>query len=317
MHTTKLSPIHFGRWLAVLILLLGLSALTVSANITLSTFKATVQSDGSILVIWETATEFNTQGFSLYRTTTTSAPWNDQPITQVEARGDGFTGASYQYLDRNTVSGTVYYYWLQELTSGGVGDRVGPVEALLPGAPTSTPSATSPAPGATISPTAPAPPTATQQFTNTPAPPATATAAPATAVPSPTVTPLPQAVVATPTGMAPAPTLFVPADSPTPAPSTATPEPAATAAPVSTPEAAAPTFTPTAASVAQADPDVTRTPLVFLATAVAQEPTPVAAPTATPDTGRNPQRLLLLGGGAIGLAAVLAAAVVFAVRARR
>lgn len=114
--------------LIALALLLGLSALTASANIVIVRFEAAPQADNSILVVWETATELDTQGFNLYRAASAAGPW-DQRVDQQAAKGDGFTGAIYQFRDTDVVPGVRYYYLLEELTSSGAGDRAGPINA--------------------------------------------------------------------------------------------------------------------------------------------------------------------------------------------
>lgn len=300
--------------LIALVLLLGLCVLPASANITLSEFKAAWQSDGSILITWETATEIDTQAFNLYRATSAAGPW-DQRVDQQEARGDGFTGARYEYRDTAVTPGVRYYYLLEELTSAGVGDRAGPLEALLPGTPTATATATptitatptqAPTSTRTSTPAAgggqPAA-TATQRYTNTPPPTATATATvPVSAEASPTATPLPPAAVATPTSSA-----FVSPLAPAPdAGETPTAQPMANVTPTAT---STPVVAPPGPS-----PAATKTPLVFVAAGPTATLTPAAGP---PAQARDTQRLLLFGGGAIVLAALLAAVAVFIVRGQR
>ncbi len=335
MHTKRssLSSICYG--IIALALLFSLNDLSVSANITLGRFEATPQADGSILVVWETATEFNTSGFRLYRALeplALSADWG-APIHTEQAAGDGFTGATYQYRDTNVTPNVRYYYVLEELTAAGPGQRYGPVNAgigLTP-EPTATATATtmpaatatatytataSPTATATAQPSAGGPqpaPTATRQFTNTPVPPPTATPGPGatwTPAPQPTATPVPAGQVATPTPTGGTSLLPPPAEPPTPSGAVSSPTP-----PPSTPE---PTPTAVISTPGSAPTEVlgtpaaTNTPQVFaqapatgslLDMATRPAPTPVPQPAAT---GRNIRLLLLLGGGAIVVAGLLA-----------
>lgn len=329
MYKTQLPQACMACWMVVLALLLGLSAPPVSANITLSEFKATPQTDGSILVVWETATEFDTQAFNLYRANSSGGPW-DQRVVQQDALGDGFTGATYQYRDTNVTPGVRYYYLLEELTSAGPGERAGPVNAGigLESEPTSTATATAPA-TATRTPTVtvttvpggeqPPAPTATQQFTNTPAPAPSPMPGPeATWTPAftPTSTPLPDAQISTPTPVGEMP--VAPTSQPPAATQIVTPEPlplatveiapTATILPVSTDtgEAARPTATPQV--FAQA---TTLQVLQDAPTRLAPQPTPAS------DAGRNTRVILLLGGGAIALAGLLGLAGLLIWRASR
>lgn len=321
-----------------LLLLLGFGGLVAEAAVTIGEFKAEPQPDGSILVIWETATELETAGFNLYRATEllpANGPWG-QPIDTQPARGDNFTGATYQFRDMDVVPGIRYYYLLEELTPAGPGQRIGPISAgigLTPeptatstataSTPTATPTTAIPTATATTAATATATPgagsslppaTATRQFTNTPVPPPTATPAPgATWTPAvlPTATPVPAGQVATPTptggsSLVPAttePSTPTQAAGPTPTQPMATPEPTTAVAmqpgPVSTEPIAAPEAANTPQVFAQA-----ATPSVLLDMATRPAPTP--SPPAQ-GGGRN-TRLLLLGGAAIALAGLLAVA---------
>lgn len=327
------SPIRYG--IIALALLFGLNGLSVSASVTLARFEATPQPDGSILVVWETATEFNTTGFRLYRALeplAINADWG-MPIHTEQAAGDGFTGATYQYRDTDVVPGVRYYYLLEELTAAGPGQRAGPINAgigLEPeptatatatAAPTTTATATRTATAtstatSTVQPSAgssqPAA-TATRQFTNTPVPPPAATPGPEatpTPAPQPTATPVPAGQVATPTPTGGASIFPSPTEPPTPIGAASSPEP-----PVSTPGPeptviiAAPGSVPTEAAAVLA---ATNTPQVF-----AQAPAdgslldtatrPAATPTPPPPAaGRNTRLLLLLGGGIIAVAGLLA-----------
>ncbi len=351
-------------WLIAAALLLNLGLLTVSANITLARFEATPQADGSILVVWETATEFDTAGFNLYRALeplALNADWG-APIATQQAEGDGFTGATYQYRDTDVVPGVRYYYLLEELTAAGPGQRAGPVNAGIGLEPEATATATATVP-ATVTPTATAsrtatattqpppggtqppatasrtatataqpppggtqpPATATRQFTNTPVPLPTATPGPGatwTPAPSPTATPVPVGQVVTPTPTEGAPILPTAPELPTP---TAAPLPTATQPPIMqepTPAAVTAPAEPTS-TAETTGPTAASTPQVFAQTAgtqalldVATRPAPTPAQQAQGST-RNTRLLLLLGGGAMALAGVLAIAGLLIWRASR
>lgn len=321
---------NLRRWLMTLALvLLLLVALRVSASVGLIRFQVVPQSGGFLSVQWETASETNTVSFRLYRALEQwpldSANWG-APIHEEGATGD-LIGAAYVYSDTNVIAGVRYWYMLEEVTGSGGSARLQVTSGGLdlPPDTSSTPTLTStstPTTAGGVTPTftatttrTPTPQpgggqpaaTATQRFTNTPPPPPPLLPTPGAGTSfQPTATPLPPASVATPTGSVPVATLFAPAVSPTPLP-TETPAP---------PEAVA-TATPTPTAIviaAQPSAAATKTPQVFEATSISATPLPAA----TPETkARNTGRLLLLGGGAIALAAALAIVAVFAVRARR
>lgn len=167
MRNTCLPRTHLSCWLAAcLAALLALSAITANASVVIKRFEATAQTDNSILVAWETAVEFDTQGFNLYRALAETGPWDpDHIVNQQAAQGSGFTGAVYEYSDTHVTPGVRYYYLLEELTSSGVGQHAGPISAGIGLEPEPTATATETlTPSATLSPTASATPTATATF---------------------------------------------------------------------------------------------------------------------------------------------------------
>ncbi len=173
----------------------------VRAAVTMVAMTATAQSDGTILVEWETATELDTAAFDLYRAEASNGPW-DMLVDTQPAQGDGQTGASYSFSDDDVEAGKTYYYLLEEIDNNGtrtpLTDFIRSATVSAPGQATFTPTATStvtrtptsgpsptptrtrtPVPTSTPWPTATDPatdvPTATRQFANTPIPGATAT----------------------------------------------------------------------------------------------------------------------------------------------
>ena len=173
------------------------------AAVTLVGMTATAQTDGTILVEWETATELQTSSFRLYRGLAASGPWTEDKIVDEQAaQGDGTTGATYVFSDDDVEAGKTYYYLLEEIENNGTStkltDFIRSATVSAPGQATFTPTATStvtrtptsgpsptptrtrtPVPTSTPWPTATDPatdvPTATRQFANTPIPGNTAT----------------------------------------------------------------------------------------------------------------------------------------------
>lgn len=317
----------------VLALSLLLSLQPVFASVDLVYFRAAAQADNTILVTWQTATERGTVGFRLYRAGSAAPSDWGEPITTVAAQGNSVTGADYQYIDSAVTAGAKYYYLLSEVTSTSTGDY-GPVSAGI-GVPTDTPTPTATATTAiagTVAPTAttriiitggtatatgrPAP-TATRRFTETPfvsplATPARTGAVTVSPLRTPNATVLPAASVATPTGLAPRVTI------PPSIAETASPEPT---------RLDTPTLAPTLEVIATdesalqetATPRPTKeiTPVIFAAeTRVNGSATPVSAEQVAGQGNSSASLALIIGGSAIGLAALLAAVLLF-LRSRR
>jgi len=80
----------------------------------LNSFEAALNGE-SVLLKWQTSSEFNNKGFEIER----GLNWGSfDKIGFVKAQGTSFLPQSYQFLD-NTVSDGRYYYRLKQLTSDG------------------------------------------------------------------------------------------------------------------------------------------------------------------------------------------------------
>lgn len=300
------------------------------AAITLAEISATAQTDNTILVRWVTATESNSSQFILYRSGQVDGPW-DTEINRQDAKDiSGLVGATYTYIDAAVEPGKTYYYVLGELEKTGslikYTDARRQATVGQTGSETATPTQTAtrtatPTATATLGPQL----TATRQFTNTPRPTATKTpslpfgmtASPAPAGPGP-ATPLPGATISTPVGAQPGSTPIAPAPAASPVDPGAAP--VETAAPVSVPATPAPSAEPATQAPAEATatpqtfgPAGTEQPLLGASTRTETRPTP--APAA--QTARNSRLILLLGGLAFGLAALLGGAAFAVWRSRQ
>ncbi len=113
--------------LVATVLLSGVTLHRVDASVTLKSFKATRQGDGSIRVDWETATEIDTVAFRVYRSESPNTV--GQVVATQQAQGNSVTGATYIYTDpaSELIAGRNYYYRLEELTSAGGSSWHGPV----------------------------------------------------------------------------------------------------------------------------------------------------------------------------------------------
>jgi hypothetical protein len=99
----------------------------VPTAITLASFNAERNSDGTITLLWRTAAETDNAGFNLYRAPARDGSYvkiNDQLIA---GQGTG-SGTSYSYVDESPGDGTLYYK-LEDIDYNGVSTFHGPVEA--------------------------------------------------------------------------------------------------------------------------------------------------------------------------------------------
>ncbi len=81
-----------------------------------------------VLVEWSTASELNTAGFNLYRAENPEGPYTQINTNLFPASPDPLTGGAYQYEDRQTRPGVIYYYQLEGVDYNGNRSRFGPIE---------------------------------------------------------------------------------------------------------------------------------------------------------------------------------------------
>ncbi len=194
-----LTPSMPRRLLSLPALLLALAALAYAAparaNVTLVSFTA-APGNAQVVLEWETATEINTAGFFIRRSTEQNGVF-ERVSEFIPAQGDSLTGAVYQYTDGGLTNGMTYYYQLEAIDNDQSVEFFGPIDAT-PAGPLSTPTPTT-GPTDTLTPTAS--PTAapsgssTPTLTRTPTRTPTRTAAPTrtpTHTRAPTRTPTPR-----------------------------------------------------------------------------------------------------------------------------
>lgn len=299
-------------------------------------FTATPRTDGSVLITWETATELDTAAFRVLRDVTPSGPFATQVGDQIGAKTGDVTGAEYEVLDTTAVTGVTYYYLLEEIEKNGNINRLTNLMRSVVAGVLTTPTATltatpsrtatstatrtaTPTPTRTATPTiaqgATDPPTATRRFTNTPELPATAT-------PSATASPSARPPSGTGTATATARPTQIATIRATPSPtlgSGGAAQQTSTGTAPASPTKPAPAATGPAAAQRSPTPAPVVTPLIFTpketpAVVIGRpQPTPLAPAGERRDTGQ----LWLLGGGAMGLAALLAVGAWWVWRARR
>lgn len=92
--------------------------------VTLASFTARANR-GAVTMDWVTATEINTAGFLLYRSTTETGPQVQVTANLIAAQGNGVTGAIYTVTD--TPGYGTFYYWLKDVDYSGQSSLHGPV----------------------------------------------------------------------------------------------------------------------------------------------------------------------------------------------
>jgi hypothetical protein len=107
--------------LAAVFVLAGLlqPARRAHAAVTLISFSAELVG-ANVQLTWETATELDTAGFYIHRSTQSSGPWTDASRINpdiIPAEGDGLTGAVYAYPDLTLLAPGTYTYLLESIDS--------------------------------------------------------------------------------------------------------------------------------------------------------------------------------------------------------
>jgi len=98
--------------------------------VSLTSFNARANR-GIVAIDWLTATEINTAGFILYRSTTVNGPRVQVNAFLIAAQGNQVTGAYYRITD--TPGYGTFYYWLKDVDYSGQSALHGPaVVKVLP-----------------------------------------------------------------------------------------------------------------------------------------------------------------------------------------
>ena len=89
------------------------------------------------MTTWETVSELENRGFNLYRGTSDAGPDRQLNETLIPSQSQGNPGGFiYTWEDRaDLVSGTTYFYWVEDVDIYGTATRHGPVSVDY-GAPT-------------------------------------------------------------------------------------------------------------------------------------------------------------------------------------
>lgn len=184
------------RILLLIIVVFGLFVKVqhISASVTLVYFRA-ISEDGAVFLEWETATEIDSAGFYVSRSTSQSGNF-ERIGSFISSKGDSVVGAYYEYRDSTVENGVTYFYVLESWDYDNTVNYSDPVTAT-PGITdqTTTPTVTSTlaqTPSISPSPTPTTESGVTPTVTNTPN--RTSTVGPTrtnTSVPNPTATPNP------------------------------------------------------------------------------------------------------------------------------
>lgn len=95
-----------------LLYIIGLLWLT--AGIGLLIYQLT--NPAQVEIKWETATELQTAGFNLYRSTSANGEFiHLNPGQLIPSQGSVTSGASYTFVDEDVEAGETYYYLLEEI----------------------------------------------------------------------------------------------------------------------------------------------------------------------------------------------------------
>ena len=146
--------------------------------------------DGSVNLEWETATEIDTSGFYVRRSTTENGTFTRIPVASpefIDATGDSLVGDYYFFIDEDVVNDTGYWYQLEVMDTNSQSTLIKPPIQVIAGVyatdtpgQTGTPTSTATVPSGSNQ-TSSVTPTRTPIWTRTPTPPTDSYPGPATA----------------------------------------------------------------------------------------------------------------------------------------
>ena len=79
--------------------------------------------DCGVLLEWETEAEVGTAGFNVLRAESPEGPWLKLNEGLIPSQGSSWEGASYDFSDTTREAGTVYWYCVEEVDTGGGTER--------------------------------------------------------------------------------------------------------------------------------------------------------------------------------------------------
>ncbi len=80
-----------------------------------------------VLVEWSTATEINTAGFNVLRSTQPEGPFVKVNGNLIPASTDPLAGGKHKYEDADVTPGQTYFYKLEDVELGGAKQQHGPI----------------------------------------------------------------------------------------------------------------------------------------------------------------------------------------------
>ncbi len=86
------------------------------------------RNQANVIVEWRTASELDTVGFNLYRSTNSDGAYEQVNAAIIPASPDPWAGGDYSYIDEKVQGGVVYYYLLEDVALDGSVNRHGPIE---------------------------------------------------------------------------------------------------------------------------------------------------------------------------------------------
>jgi len=86
-----------------------------------------------VVVEWSTATELDTAGFNLYRSSSADGPFVQVNEQLVPSSPDPLTGGDYAFTDTGVDPGRTYFYELEEVEYNGATQRFPPIQVTAGG----------------------------------------------------------------------------------------------------------------------------------------------------------------------------------------
>ena len=95
----------------------------------LTTFSGRVTQDG-VLLQWQTRSETNNLGFSVYRSTAKGRNYGRITPTLISGHGTDSTPHNYSFLDETAEAGQTYWYLIEDVDLAGVTERSDPIQVV-------------------------------------------------------------------------------------------------------------------------------------------------------------------------------------------
>lgn len=98
-----------------------------SLPVLMQSITASYLATQGVQIEWTTASEWNSLGFHVYRSTDPNGPYEKLTVSVIPNQGNSSSGSEYLYIDSDARAGVSYWYRIEEVNADGENTFFGPI----------------------------------------------------------------------------------------------------------------------------------------------------------------------------------------------